>query len=99
MDRLEQTGLRTEAVPTQDSSPRADTGMDLAGGLRVQSASQAEASTSSSPGTPQERDNSGAREQTPGGRQQNPQRRQTPAQQQRWLQSMLAQTKAMENQA
>lgn len=100
MDRLEQTGFRTEAVVTQDSGPRVETGMNLADGFRVHSS---EANAASQSETPHERDSSGAHEQNPGGRQQNPQRRQNQAQhqnqaqQQKWLQSMLAQR--MENQA
>lgn len=95
MDRLEQSGLRTEAVVTQDGRPRAETAMNLADGFRVHGTQAAAASAQSE--TFQERDGSGAREQNPSGRQQNPQRRQSPAQQQKWLQSMLAQR--MENQA
>jgi hypothetical protein len=97
VERLEQSGLRTEAVITREAGPRVETGpsLDLAGGFRTHAAGEAEA-TGSNGDTQQERDGSGAREQGNGGRQ-HPQRRQSPAQQQKWLQSILAQK--MENYA
>jgi hypothetical protein len=89
VERLEQTGLRTEALVTRESGPRLESGpsFDVTSGFRTHVAESSDAKGTSTD-QQQDRDDSGARQNGSGAREQHPQRRQQQAQQQKWLESI-----------